>query len=166
LQQWTRGTAWASFGCNGCESGTDDFVEQADSAADLISRFCLLVLRETSLVYQLGEVLNVRLEEHGVVQDFLMAFLAEDLRLAFGAPWALPEYGLSYRTAAVRGPAKEPLGNVMVLGGMRAALDIRFRVGSSFVVDPASAKGTALKVFALGSHGASSCLAPEGQTVF
>jgi hypothetical protein len=62
-----------------------------------------------------GQAFDVGRQQHRIVQQLLVAIVAEDSGLTFGAPGALREDAISNVCASVSGPTKEALRNVVML---------------------------------------------------
>jgi len=92
----------------------DDLVEQFYPSCDLLSRFCLHVFVQVTLLDEIGKEGYVAWKKHGVMKKFLMAVIAKDRSPAFNVPWAFLEYFVSLGPTTVVGPPEESFCHKMV----------------------------------------------------
>jgi hypothetical protein len=75
----------------------------------------LSILCKVSALNKLCKLTDILLEKYGIVEQLLVAFVAEDSRLVFDVPRALVEYLLPLSALAVAGASEEPLSNIVML---------------------------------------------------
>ena len=82
----------------------------------------LLILGEPVNADKRRETLHVLWEKHRIMEQQFVAFVAEDLRVFFLAPWALRKYSLGQLSFPVGRTPKEPFCHEVVSGRMASAL--------------------------------------------
>lgn len=106
----------------------DDFMEQPDATCQPAKVAGLRALRKPSPDNQAAKVLDVPRQEHRIVEQQLMAVVAEDSDFPLEAPRALAKNTRPYLAPPVRRTTEESLSDVMMLSGMGPTRRGRFCV--------------------------------------
>ena len=121
------------------------------TASKLRPVICLEFFRKAALLDQLRESGDVFWEQNGIVQEFLMALIAEHSSLSFMPPRASRENAIRDSAAPVRRAPKESLRNIVMSCGVAAALAGGTSVRPRGAVKRAVADGAVFDHVCLGS---------------